>query len=101
MSNSNIFIRAQFCGGTWVVIDPENNQKIPVDQMLMDAESFGDGYANGIVLSVHGLDQEIASRLMPRMLRSIGIGHPKRIGRTPRGSTRVRCTSESYWPQRT
>lgn len=98
--NANALIRAEYRQGSWAIIDPDNNNPLRVDQILMDVDSHGDGFAVGTVLAVHGLSQEISANLSPRTLRALGVGYPNRIGRTPRGATRVRCVEGRSRPQR-
>ena len=97
--NANAPIRAEYRQGNWAIVDPDTpHNTIRVDQILMDVDASGDGFAIGTVLAVHGLDQEIANTMSPRMLRALGVGFPNRIGRTPRGARRVRCMAGKSHP---
>lgn len=98
--NATALIRAEFHQGNWAVIDPDTQTLLVVDQLLMDVDQQGDGFAVGTVLAVHGLSHETAATLSPRMLRALGIGFPNRIGRTPRGCARVRCIAGKSRPVR-
>jgi len=98
--NATALIRAEYRQGNWAIIDPETQTPIRVDQILMDVDAQGDGFAVGTVLAVHGLSQEISDALSPRTLRALGIGFPNRIGRTPRGCARVRCVAGKSRPVR-
>jgi hypothetical protein len=99
LNNANALIRAEFRQGTWTIVNPGSNP-IVVDQLLMDVESSGDGFAVGTVLAVHGLPEDIAAHLPPRMLRALGVGFPIRIANTPRGCSRVRCVAGKSRPVR-
>lgn len=97
LNNANALVRAEFHQGTWNIVNP-GHKPISVDQLLMDVESSGDGFAVGTVIAAHGISQENAARLSPRIQRALGIGFPNRIGNTPRGCTRVRCVEGKSWP---
>jgi hypothetical protein len=99
LNNANALIRAEFRQGTWEIVIPGSNP-ISVDQLLMDVESSGDGFAVGTVLAVHGLPQDIVADPPPRMLRALGVGFPIRISNTPRGCSRVRCVAGKSRPVR-
>ena len=60
MSSTSNLVRAEYRENSWTVINPDNGVALPVDQILMDVDSQGDGFAVGIVLSVHGLDSDVA-----------------------------------------
>lgn len=100
MSSTSNLVRAEYRENSWTIINPDNGVALPVDQILMDVDSQGDGFALGIVLSVHGLDHDVAQSLSPRVLRALGVGFPNRIGRTPRGAQRVRCVAGKSRPVR-
>lgn len=95
-----IALRAEYRQGSWALLNPVNNNPISVDQILMDVESSGDGFAVGVVLAVDGITQEDASTLSPQLLRLMGVGYPKRIGRTPRGAQRMRCVAGQSRPRK-
>lgn len=100
MNFANALIRAEYRQGTWSILDPQSSTAISVDQLLMDVESWGDGYVIGAVVAVHGLPQDIADALTPRDLRALGISFPIRIGRSPKGVRRMRCEAGNSRPVR-
>lgn len=47
---------------------------IRVDALVMRATRSGKGFAQGYIVSIHGLDQEVASRLNNAQLKTLGVG---------------------------
>ena len=98
MASFSNLVRAEFTPTGWTILHPDLATPIAVDQILMDADENGEGFAVGIVLAVHGLDEAIAQHLPTRVQRALGIGFPNRIGRTSRGVTRIRCVAGKSRP---
>ena len=98
MASTHDFVRAEYTPIGWTLNHPDLPAPIAIDQVLMDADEDGDGFAVGTVLAVHGLDQAVAQHLPPRVQRALGIGFPNRIGRTQRGVKRVRCVAGKSHP---
>ena len=45
-----------------------------VDALVMRATRTGKGFAEGFIIAVHGLDQEIAGKLDNASLKLLGVG---------------------------
>lgn len=66
---------AELRNNAWVFIDKYYpNCPIQFDQAIMDVTHQEKSRVTGYVVSVHGIDQEIASRLALEMNQSLGVG---------------------------
>lgn len=57
------------------MLDPDNESvKVPVDSAIVDVVRAKPGCVVGYIVSVQGLDLEIAKHLSPSALRALGVG---------------------------
>ena len=99
MKNEYLEVRADWNGAAWTIkdIDDPQGNGIQVEALLMRATRTGKGFAEGYIVAVHGLDQEIAGRLDNQSLKLLGVGAQFRTQTaSPKGvyARRVNLTSE-------
>lgn len=76
-------------GSQWAICIPGMSRRVMVDAALMDVTRQGQGYAEGYIVSVHGLSQEAAADLHGDALRALGGGAQVRnLGVCHRGTQR-------------
>jgi hypothetical protein len=77
MSGKNsLKFRIERLNGQWNIVDPQNaNVRVPIDQALVDVTyvSTDNRAVEGYILSVHGLDFEIAKTLDRPILNQLGV----------------------------
>lgn len=83
--------RFEWHDGQWYLLDPHNNSnRVAIDTALIDCVycSFegGVGRAEGYIVSMHGLPQEVAQFLDAGTLRDLGVGAQMR----PQGRPKAR-----------
>lgn len=81
--NTRNTVTMEYRNNTWNFIDP-NGHRIAFEQALVDAKFQQANRVTGYVLSVHGVDQEIAQLLDSRTRDTLGM---KGIHSLGRGST--------------
>lgn len=83
MSNfQNHRVRIEYANGTWAFVDPSNpKNKLPVEQVLVDATYMNRHFVEGYVKSVHGVDMEMVKYLDSRTRGELGITGTHRLGR--------------------
>ncbi len=69
-------VRVERKGSSWVIRERgyPNSVGIPVDALVMTSTRHGEGFAEGRIVSVHGLDQGIAACLNAAQLAALGVG---------------------------
>lgn len=94
MSKNSMKFRVEWQDGAWFIVDPDNaNERVRIDQAVVDATHFSteERFAEGYILSVQGLDFEVASRLDRPTLSQLGVGAQLRARPpTPRRGSGVR-----------
>lgn len=89
---------------SWFVLDPDNESvKVPIDSAIVDVVRAKPGCVVGYIVSIQGLDIEIAKHLSRPALMALGVGaQVRRIAPPPRGMERVQLTEgggrERYQP---
>lgn len=69
--------RIEFTNGQWSILDPDNvNNRIPIDTAVVDVTFLHPNLVEGYIVSVHGLDFELAQHLSAQTLRDLGAGGP-------------------------
>jgi hypothetical protein len=82
MKNSMTKVRMECRNGTWAFVDSDNN-KVDFDQAIVDATYIGKYTVEGFVVSVHGVDQEIAQYLDSKTRQELGIKAVHSLGAGP------------------
>lgn len=95
MKFSQVSYGVELANGQVFLFDPNDaTQKIPVDQIVFDAVNIKGTKAIGLIVSIHGLDNDIARYLPAQMLRDLGVGTHMTPGfRIKSGMTRYRAAA--------
>jgi hypothetical protein len=69
-------VRVDRKGTSWIIRERgyPNSVGIPVDALVMTATRYGEGFAEGRIVSVHGLDQGVAACLNAAQMGALGVG---------------------------
>jgi len=69
-------VRVERKGSSWIIRERgyPNSVGIPVDSLVMTSSRHGPGFAEGRIVSVHGLDQGVAACLNAAQLAALGVG---------------------------
>jgi len=89
LKNEYLEIRASWNGSAWVIRDIGNpcGDGLRVEALVMRATRTGEGFAQGYIVAVHGLDQEVAGGLDNASLRLLGVGaHLRTQSVAPKGA---------------
>lgn len=78
------------------IFDLVDKTKIAVDQVVFDATRMFGNVAEGYIVSVHGLPQDIAHVLPAKVLRDLGVGNhfSSQAFRVQPGLRRYRATAD-------
>ena len=87
-------LRLSWNNENWVITDPlrAGDPGIKVDGAVVSATHIGDGFVDGHIVSVHGLDWEVAQHLSRQQLSLLGVGNhlrPKSVTKIPGTTGRV------------
>lgn len=76
MKNEYLEVRADWNGTAWIIkdVDDMRGAGIKVEALVMRATRTGKDFAQGFIVAVHGLDQEIAGYLDNASLKLLGVG---------------------------
>ncbi len=76
MKNEYLEVRASWNGTTWKLKELGNTAEVGIkaDALVMRVTRHGKGWAEGYIVSVYGLDQEVASQLDNASLKLLGVG---------------------------
>ena len=68
--------RIEWQQGSWVITDPgaPEARSFSVDGAVVNATARGNGFVEGFIVSVHGLDMAVAGTLNKHQLRDLGVG---------------------------
>lgn len=81
-------------GGKLHIVDLQDKScRIEVDQIVFEASSVSSTWATGLIVSVHGLPQEVAGILPAALIRQLGVGSQYRPTRGVRGTKRFRAVA--------
>lgn len=89
MKSEYLEIRADWNGVSWVIRDIGNPRGggLRVEALVMRATRTGEGFAQGYIVAVHGLDQEVARELDNASLKLLGVGaHLRPQSVAPKGA---------------
>ncbi len=82
------------------IVDPtDHRSRFEVDQVIFDeTRRISPEVREGVIVSVHGMPQDIAKVLPQDLLRSLGVGAAtsRALGRRPERQVRLRATSEGF-----
>ncbi len=91
-------VRVERKGSSWVIRECgyPNSVGILVDSLVMTSARYGPGFAEGRIVSVHGLDQGIAACLNAAQLAALGVGAYLRnvSGSNRRGQRKIYLTTD-------
>ncbi len=91
--------RANRCYRCWVLRTLDESVTVEFDQALVDLVPQRSGELEGYVLSIHGLDAEVAKDLSPDFLKALGVLHFARIPAPVRGTNRMRLMPDGRLEQ--
>jgi hypothetical protein len=76
LKTETLEVRADWNGTHWVIKELGNTAQVGLkaDALVMRATHEGRGFAEGYIVSIHGLDPEVASQLNNALLRLLGVG---------------------------
>ena len=84
---------------SWFVVDPDNESaKVAIDSAIVDVVKAKPGCVIGYLVSVQGLDLEIAQHLSRPALMALGVGaNVRRVLPAPKGMERVQLAQGGLW----
>lgn len=76
MKIETLEVRATWNGTSWIIRERGETRGggISAENLVMRAQRPGKDFVEGFIVSVHGLDQEVANRLNSAELRLLGVG---------------------------